>query len=280
MHEIIKSQDYDRYIASLFTPLNYREDIFTVISFNFEVQKILKVVSDPMIGMIRFAWWREGIEEAFNVEKPVRNHQILQNIRRLKVNFDISPEHFYTIIDGYEKLLENENFKTLNDFRHHINCTNVALTKIMCEVIGVTDRNILEASEKFACAYGVITEIRSAMLNFPNNKFNLPEDVFSNSGAPFESYGKQTFLESSKEAIGKMIFMARQEMLDGRVLLEKIELKTKQKAACVLLMAKVTDFYADYIEANDFDVFSKPIFNELNSIQVIKLSLANFFGKY
>lgn len=280
MHEIIKSQDYDRYITSLFARLNHREHIFSIISFNYELNKILKIVTEPMIGMIRYAWWREALEEAFNLEKQVRNHEVLKSLRDIRENYIVDVENFLKIVDAKQNELETKPFKTTQDFLNHINSTDVVISKIVCEIIATEDKNIIKAAEHFSRAYGIINEIKDANYNFGANKFNLPEDMFLKFGAKFENYGKDSFIETSKEAIESLVEIAKFELNEARVVLPKVDLKTKQKAACVLLLGKVSEFYINHISNNDFDVFSKAIFNELNPLQIVKLSLANFFGKF
>jgi phytoene/squalene synthetase len=280
MHEIIKTQDYDRYITTLFTRLNHREDIFAVISFNFELSKILRIVTEPMIGMIRFAWWREALEEAFNLDKQVRNHEILKSLRQLRERYGIEAEHFIKMVDAKQLELEKKAFKTFAEFKNYIEQTDVLVSKIICEITNVENKNIIIAAEKFSIAYGIVDEIREAFLNFSTNRFNLPEDVFEQCGARFENYGKDSFLETSKEAIERLVNYAKTEIIEGRTILAKIDLKSKQNAACPLLLGKVAEFYIKHIEENDFDVFTKPIFNELNPLQIIKLSLTNFLGKF
>jgi phytoene/squalene synthetase len=280
MHEIIKTQDYDRYITTLFTRLNHREDIFAVISFNFELSKILRIVSEPMIGMIRFAWWREALEEAFNLDKQVRNHEILKSLRQLRERYGLEATDFIKIVDAKQQELGNKAFKNFNDFKNYVSNTDVLISKIICEITGVEDKRTIEAALKFALVFGIVNEIKEAFLNFSNNKFNMPEDIFLECGAKFENYGKDHFLETSKEAIERIVSYAKNELTEARIILSKVDLKTKQKAACPLLIGKICDFYIKHIEENDFDIFTKPIFNELNPLQIVKLSLANFLGKY
>lgn len=55
--------DEPRFLAAMFAPEAARERLFALIAFNCELAKIPLSVSEPMLGEIRLAWWREAVEE-------------------------------------------------------------------------------------------------------------------------------------------------------------------------------------------------------------------------
>ncbi len=58
---LIKSHDYDRYVATLFAPAHKREALFSLYGFDAEVSRIADLVHDPMPGEIRLQWWRDVV---------------------------------------------------------------------------------------------------------------------------------------------------------------------------------------------------------------------------
>ena len=60
--DIVRRADRPRYVATLFAAGGVREDLFALYAFAAEVARIPDAVSDPALGEIRLAWWRERLE--------------------------------------------------------------------------------------------------------------------------------------------------------------------------------------------------------------------------
>ena len=60
--DIVRRADRPRYVATLFAPRAVREDLFALYAFAAEIARIPDAVTDPALGEIRLAWWRERLE--------------------------------------------------------------------------------------------------------------------------------------------------------------------------------------------------------------------------
>lgn len=56
---LLKREDPDRWLAALFLPAETRKHIHALYAFNLEIARIRRLVSEPVLGEIRFQWWRE-----------------------------------------------------------------------------------------------------------------------------------------------------------------------------------------------------------------------------
>ncbi|MGO9132926.1 MAG: phytoene/squalene synthase family protein [Methylovirgula sp.] len=56
---LLKREDPDRWLAALFLPEAARPHIHALYAFNLEIARVRRLVSEPMLGEIRFQWWRE-----------------------------------------------------------------------------------------------------------------------------------------------------------------------------------------------------------------------------
>lgn len=59
---LMRDDDKDRFLASLFAPPDKRPLLFALYAFDLEVSRIPQLVRQPMAGEIRLQWWREVIE--------------------------------------------------------------------------------------------------------------------------------------------------------------------------------------------------------------------------
>jgi 15-cis-phytoene synthase len=73
----VRHHDEDRWLASRFAPAEVRARLIAIYALNHEIARTADVVSQPAIGDIRLAWWREALAEIAE-GKPPRAHPILQ----------------------------------------------------------------------------------------------------------------------------------------------------------------------------------------------------------
>src|SRR3978361_647509 len=59
--DIVRLQDKDRFLSSLFAPSEQRLFLFALYAFDIETARVRDLVSDPMAGNIRLQWWHEAM---------------------------------------------------------------------------------------------------------------------------------------------------------------------------------------------------------------------------
>jgi phytoene synthase len=71
---LVRRVDPDRWLASRFvTDADRRADVIAIYALNYELARIPDTVSQPMLGEIRMAWWREALDEIVE-GRPARRH--------------------------------------------------------------------------------------------------------------------------------------------------------------------------------------------------------------
>ncbi|MBV1901028.1 MAG: squalene/phytoene synthase family protein [Kordiimonadaceae bacterium] len=61
--DLVKQDDRDRYLVSLFAPAAAQVGLWAIFAFNQEVAKVRETVSEPMLGEIRLQWWHDVVQE-------------------------------------------------------------------------------------------------------------------------------------------------------------------------------------------------------------------------
>ena len=103
---IVRQQDSDRYLLSLFAPAKHRHALWALFAFNCEIAKTREVVSETTIGLIRLQWWRDAIAEIYE-GKPVRQHEVVQPLAQAIKNYHLPRDLFDTLIYAREFDLED-----------------------------------------------------------------------------------------------------------------------------------------------------------------------------
>ena len=74
---LVRRVDPDRWLSSRFVAdVAARADLITLYALDHELARIPQIVSNPLMGEIRLAWWREGLEEIAAGKAP-RAHPVL-----------------------------------------------------------------------------------------------------------------------------------------------------------------------------------------------------------
>ncbi len=58
---LVREEDRDRFLATLFAPARVRPALFSIYAFDIEIAHISGRVSEPLAGEVRLQWWRDVI---------------------------------------------------------------------------------------------------------------------------------------------------------------------------------------------------------------------------
>ncbi len=67
----VRREDPDRWLATLFLPEAARAPVHALLAFNGEIAKVRDLVSEPMLGEIRYQWWRDLLDGGAAGGNPV-----------------------------------------------------------------------------------------------------------------------------------------------------------------------------------------------------------------
>lgn len=99
----VRAEDRDRYVATLFAPPAARPRLFALHAFDLSLADVVRTTTEPQIGMIRLAWWRDSVEGAR--EKPVAGQPVLAAVAAAAldpVQLAALAEAHMDVLDGAE----------------------------------------------------------------------------------------------------------------------------------------------------------------------------------
>lgn len=101
---LARKADPDRYVWALFLEPEMRERAFAALSLNYEFRRIPSLVSEPVLGQMRFQWWRESLQtiEAGGEAPP---HELLRPLAVMVRGQDISLASLLELLDTCEDCL-------------------------------------------------------------------------------------------------------------------------------------------------------------------------------
>ncbi len=125
----LRSLDGDLFLCHLFTPEQKRTDMLTLYSIYADSARIASIVSEPMLGAIRYQWWREIIDGKHVDTAPVSGFLETSSLSR---------NLLHDMINAREALFDNEN-PTLSDIEQ--------AAKVIGEVFMKAAINVLDGED-------------------------------------------------------------------------------------------------------------------------------------
>ena len=124
-----------------------RQDLLILYAFHYELSKVPDVTSEPMLGQIRYEWWREAIDEIYT-GREVRRHEISTPLAELLIRTEVPRFWIDRLIDGRARDLDPQPFKNMEDARQYARQTSGQLLQIAVKILaGTPDEAILQAGE-------------------------------------------------------------------------------------------------------------------------------------
>lgn len=129
----VKDKDPDRYRAALTAPNEIRAALLTLYAFHYELAKVPEFVSEPMIGAIRYQWWRDAAAEIYE-DRPVRKHEVATPLTGVLTSAGVSRYWVDQLIDGRERDLDPRPFETLDAAKDYCAATSGKLMQIAVQI--------------------------------------------------------------------------------------------------------------------------------------------------
>jgi 15-cis-phytoene synthase len=153
----VRRFDEDRWLASRFAPADVRARLIAIYALNHEIARTAEIVSQPAMGAIRLAWWREALAEVAE-GKPPRAHPALQAYAAVEP--DAASPHWEGLLVARASDLEPAPFSAWADVEAYIDGAAGNVMRLALSACG--DREAPpEAVAMAARAWGYVGLLRS-----------------------------------------------------------------------------------------------------------------------
>jgi len=125
--------DPDRRRAAMFAPKAVRDDLLTLYAFHYELAKIPEWVSEPMVGAIRYQWWRDAVDEIYS-GNAVRAHEVTTPLAGVLTRRGIPRFAIDKLIDAREHDIEAAPFADMSAARDYAASTSGRLMAIAAKI--------------------------------------------------------------------------------------------------------------------------------------------------
>lgn len=248
---MVRDNDPDRFLLSLFAPARAREDLWALFAFNHEIAKTREVVSETQLGLIRLQWWREEIGRIYETG-AASEHEVLQPLARAIQNHDLPREDFETLIYAREFDLEGVLPANLEGLLHYVDFTATPLMRMAVKITGGDPE--AEPVHGVAVNYALAGILRAVPFHAAQGRCLLPSDLLKKNDIPENA----VFARRPPQALKEVVREIWGVMVPG-IRAENRFLRQSQRLAMM---------YSGQLKRAGFDVYSPkmaipPAFKEL-----------------
>jgi 15-cis-phytoene synthase len=169
---IVRRHDPDRFLTALFAPVDKRETLMTLYAFNHELARAREVVSQPMLALMRLAWWREVVDGA------PRHHEVATPLHGALDRGELHRAELLRLIDAREAEAE-PSMPTLAAWRAYLMGSAGGLMVAAGRLLDAPDPGALQP---LGAAYGAAGVLRSVTVLAGQRRCLLPDDVLAAHG--------------------------------------------------------------------------------------------------
>jgi phytoene synthase len=170
---LIRAHDRDRYLLSLFAPVDRQAALWALYAFNYEIARTREVVSDTTLGLIRLQWWRDAFAAIYD-GRGAPKHEILQDLAPAILAYDLPQAAFDEVLYAREFDLEDVPPSNLQGMDAYAGFTNAPLMKL---AQGIAGEETAEGEAAIARAYGLAGLLWAVPFHARQRRCYLPADL-------------------------------------------------------------------------------------------------------
>jgi 15-cis-phytoene synthase len=191
---LVRSADRDRFIATLFAPVQRRAGLHALYAFNLEVARVRDIAREALPGEIRLQWWREVLQRQREGEASASPTAValLSTIEAYRLPVNV----LLTLIEARRFDVYNEPILTVAQLEDYAINTSSALFDMAAQILGA---DAAVAARPAGIAYAMTGLLAALPKHAPRRQLYLPlqllerhglgpEDMFSaRSSAPLNA---------------------------------------------------------------------------------------------
>jgi 15-cis-phytoene synthase len=180
--ELVRTNDRDRYLATLFAPEESRGALYALYAFNSEVARVREVAREPLPGEIRLQWWSDVLHGERSGEasaNPVAS-ALLVAIGQHR----IASAKLIDLIDARRFDLYDEPMAGIADLEAYARQTSSVLFALAAQILSGSAAEA--AAEPAGIAYAIVGLLRALPLYAARRQVFIPMEILDRHGVRSE----------------------------------------------------------------------------------------------
>lgn len=156
----VRRADEDRWLASRFAAPEVRERLIAIYALNDEIARSSEVVSQPGLGDIRLAWWRDALAE-LQIDEAAHAHPALRALAGAHAQTPLPHEVMQRLIEARARDLDRTRFATWAELDAYAEATAGGVMRLALAASGGVDVAMEPMLTNAALAWGYVGLLRA-----------------------------------------------------------------------------------------------------------------------
>ncbi|MDE2384967.1 MAG: squalene/phytoene synthase family protein [Alphaproteobacteria bacterium] len=235
---LVRQQDRDRYLASLFAPEAKRPHLLALYAFSAEISRIASQVSEPHLAEIRLQWWMDTIDGLYHGDAQA--HPVAQALGRAIVEGDIPKHALMNLAKAHQFDFYSDAMPSLHDLEAYLGETASSLIQMTAMVL---DKDAAlecqEASGLAGVAYGMGRLFNALPLAMRLRQGFLPLELLAQRGVLPDKVAEP----EQEAAVGVVLADLRLRAQDRLAQLRRVTFTIKPPVAPAFLHVALAEAY-------------------------------------
>jgi len=171
---LLRRDDRDRWLASLFVPREPRRHIHALYAFSLEIARVREIVSEPLLGEIRLQWWRDALEGA----GEAKANPVAAALHDTIVRFDLPKAPLLELIVARGQDLYGDAIESVNALEAYASATCSNLLRLAALILdGAEAAASRDAALHAGIAYGITGLIRALPWHSARGQVFIPAGI-------------------------------------------------------------------------------------------------------
>ncbi len=173
--ELVRANDRDRYLATLFAPAQSRGALHAVYAFNTEVARVRELAREPLPGEIRLQWWSD-------ILRGERSGEAGANPVAAALLAAIGQHHFEAgrlmdLVDAHRFDLYDEPMASIADLEAYARGTSSVLFALAAQILSGGEAEAV--AEPAGIAYAIVGLLRALPLHAARRQLYVPTEMLA-----------------------------------------------------------------------------------------------------
>lgn len=247
---LLRRDDPDRWLASLFLPSEKRPHVHALYAFSLEIARVRRWVSEPILGEIRFQWWREIL--AGERESEAEANPVAAALTDTLARCALPREPLLALIDARLFDLYGAPMPSVEMLESYAKATVGQLFQLAAAILDrKAGAELAEAASHAGIAYAITGLMRALPWHAVTGQVYIPKDVLDRHGAVVEAVQAGIASPALCGALAELRSLARRH-LEGFV---AIPAARRGSAAAAFLPVSLCEAYLRQMDRSRSDPF-------------------------
>ncbi len=178
---LVRTQDPDRYYATLFAPVAHRPALFALYAFAQEIARVRDAVSSPLPGEIRLQWWRDAL--ANEARGDVLANPVAAALDDAIARYRLPRAALSSLIDARVFDLYDDPMPSVGDLEGYLGETSSILVRLASMILADGgELGPADAAGHAGVAYGIVGLLRALPWHARRGQLYIPRDMLERNG--------------------------------------------------------------------------------------------------